>query len=250
MDEGWFGFNVPFVLSVDDSLLSSPVRAADPLGLDFETVVDNETGEEVGERPAVHVSLTEDETKTFERFVRPIAEIMSTLRVTENRWEFLDIAWGYFIKAFFSPSNLEQLLWHIVALEALLGERRQGVSSRIPRRIASILGRNEEDKKAIKKAVDELYNFRSDLVHGSKVSEEIYVGHLREARNIARRTLHWFIRYLDHIQTQMPSAKEEKVPTREDILTLLDLDHSGRLRVGKLVESLPSGFPNVPEWCQ
>ena len=89
---------------------------------------------------------------------------------------------GYFVKAFFTDSfekGLEQLLWNITALEALLGEKNDDLTESLARRISTILGTTKKEKKKIKKQFKELYNFRCALVHGIHFKEEIYIGHLR-----------------------------------------------------------------------
>lgn len=141
------------------------------------------------------------------------------------------------------------MLWHITTLEALLGEKGTGVTARLAGRIASILGRGEEEKTTVKKEFSELYNFRSDLVHGNRFKKEVYVGHLRNARDQARETLLWFLHYLDWVQTLISAnLPAEGIPTRGEILSLIDLDEHARNRLARLMQILPSDFPSVRSW--
>ena len=35
-----------------------------------------------------------------------------------------------------------------------------------------------------------------------------------------------------------------------DVIVLLDLEHTSRLRLGRLIVSVPDGFPHVREWIE
>ncbi len=52
------------------------------------------------------------------------------------------------VKAFFAE-GLEQLLWHITAIDALLGEDASGLKEKLARRTASILGKTEDEKEIV-----------------------------------------------------------------------------------------------------
>jgi hypothetical protein len=110
------------------------------------------------------------------------------------------------------------------------------------------LGKHDEESK---KQFGDLYDFRCDLVHGNVPEKEAYMGHLREARDLARRTLVWFLYYLDHIQAVI--AKDQSnvsLPSREDLLKLIDQDKETRNRLDWLTKNLPEGFPYVREWMK
>lgn len=248
LETGWRGFCVPFVLRLSDHLLDSPWLSPDFSRLEKRPVIDSDTGEEVGEEPLTYISVNGKGTDEFKGFIQGVNDLMCRLRPREKDWEFLDVAVGFFIKAFFAE-GLEQMLWHITTLEALLGEKGTGVIARLAGRIASILGKGEHEKTTVKKEFTELYSFRSDLVHGNRFKKEVYVGHLRNARDQARETLLWFLHYLDWVQTEISAnLPAEGIPTRGEILSLIDLDEHGRNRLGWLVKILPSDFPSVRSW--
>lgn len=250
LEKGWLGFGIPFVLRVDDNLLDSPRPVPDISKLETEPLIDAQTGEEIGEVPAVYIHLNKSETDSFKAFIKRAGNLLTSLRAKQNGWQFLEVALGNFIKAFFSE-GMEQMLWHITALEALLGERGEGVTDRMARRIASILGKNKNERKAIRKQFKELYVFRSDLVHGNPFQKQTYVGHLRDARNLSRRVLLWFLHYLCKIRAGIPfNHATENIPTREDMITLLDLDQNSRKHIRWLIDILPSEFPYVSEWVE
>ena len=136
-------------------------------------------------------------------------------------------------------------------MEALLGEKGEGVTKRLARRIAFILGKDEKERKTIKKRFKELYGFRCDLVHGNPFKDDIYQGHLRYARNLARLALLWFLHYLNNVLIRTQDYHpDERIPKREDILMLIDLDEQSRAHLNRLIDSLPPGFPYVPKWVE
>jgi len=199
--------------------------------------------------PAIYISFDAAETSTFKSFVEGTNSAFSVLKDKPNHWHFVDVALGNFIKAFFTPDRLNQMLWHTVTLEALLGEKGESMTKRLAKRIASILGSTNDERKEIEKQFEELYDFRSELVHGSQPEKDLYEGHLRKARALARRVLYWFINYLAHIRTLLPTGSfNEKVPERKDMLMLLDLDQNSRTRLAWLLANMPAGFPQVREW--
>jgi hypothetical protein len=242
----WSGFHVPFVLSVSSSLLHSPTTAPDLSALSTEPDVDSYTGEELGEVPIVLVSLNEIETDRFEAFIHRTGRSLSNIRGKHPQWEFVDIALDFVGKAFFAQP-LEQLLWHITALEALLGEETN-VTETLARRVALITGKTQREKTEIRKQVKQLYRFRSSLVHGKTNlrMSKIHQGHLRKARNFSRGVLVWFLSFLSAIQDHFG----ENVPTRDELYTLLELSETSRIRLGQLITIIPAQFPNVSEWME
>lgn len=86
-------------------------------------------------------------------------------------------------------------------------------------------------------AFEELYSFRSNLVHGNREildQNKIYVSHLRQARQIGRKTLIWFLDWLD-----------AGLPERTDLLSVLDMNGGRRSRVNWLIDNLSGKFPNI-----
>ena len=129
---GWMGFGIPFVMKCDDNLLASPSVVPNLSGLATEPVFDPRTDEEVGEKPAIYIYLDEQETETFEIFINRIDSMIEGLPLKQKNCRFLDIAFGNLTKGFFAE-GLDQLLWHIVTLEALVGEDREGLGTIIAR---------------------------------------------------------------------------------------------------------------------
>lgn len=243
---GWERFCMPVVLSTNDDLLIPPYSNPPLPPLTTQLVGD---GEELIEVPFVHLDLSKERTESFEEFVRRTDKLLSELKTQENQWDFFDRALGFFAKAFVAPDGPEQLLWHITMIEALLGENKEGITVRLARRLSRILGKVEEERKAIGKQFRELYDFRCNLVHGDNFEKKFYAAHLSNARSLARRTLLWFLHLLAEIQREFSrGASLESVLTRDEILVLLDLEEDERRRISRLAQSLPAKFPYVSGW--
>jgi len=246
---GWLGFGIPFVLRIHDNLLASPNHPPEIPHLETEPVIDSRTGEELREEPAFHIKLENGETASFKAFVEEVGNLLSNLQASSHPWKSLDLALQFFMKGFFAE-GMEQILWHITSLEALLGQEGAGLKKRLAGRISSILGADGPEREDICKRFEELYRFRSDLVHGNQFKEEVYAGHLRDARDFARKTLLWFLNCFSAIQAAIPEENSSSFPNCEDVLLLLDIKQETRIRLTKLVGRLPEHFPQVPEWLQ
>ncbi len=163
--------------------------------------------------------LDEKATIELERCVREDFGVINKL-LQEETWNFFKIALDYLLKAFLTDpyqSSAEQLLWHAVAIEALLGKTNdKELTDSLAKRLGRLLGHNTCEKERIKHNFKELYKIRSDLVHGNpwKDSSTLY---LYLARNLARRAC---LRYTElaasRIQKGMP------LPDREQIIAALD----------------------------
>lgn len=246
---GWDGFGLPFVISIDDDLLRSPSRMPNLDVLATEPIIDPDTDEEVGESPAQFIYLDQRETESFIVFVRHVESLIDPL--PRGKWKFIDIALNFMRKAFFSD-GLDQLLWHIAAVDALLGDSERGATKRIAKRLGLVLAEHSAGRKQIEEQFEELYKFRSTLVHGGDFSKNIYVGHLRWARDFARRALLWFLNCVNHVRANMPDVSNDL--KREDILYQIDLAGERLLRlhesvrVGQRLQQTYKHFPFVGEW--
>ena len=244
-----FGFKIPLVLRVDDNDLGRPQTAQDCSTLVTETVGNPYTGD-VGEIPHVIFSLNESRAAAFEEYIQRADKCLAHLRLEadDTHWPFLKVAVDNLIKAFFTD-ELEQLLWHITSLEALLGERGPGLTASLARRSAAILGRTENERKEWKKKFNDLYDLRSALVHGRQLKEDIYRKQLFEVRMMVLRVTICFVHYLGEIAAGINEGSwQSEIPKREDFLTLLDRSDADRDRLSALLSNLPTGFPGTPDW--
>lgn len=246
--QGWLGPKIPFSIRLSDNLLSAPQRAPIIISeLEMEPTLSPLTNEEWGEHPARYINLDEAETQSLASFIRHTDRLISSIGATQEVWPFLARALGFHVKGFFTK-GLEQLLWHITVLEALFGEDSPGTTRRLAKRIATVLGRSIEEQKQVRKRFEELYEFRSRLVHGDEFKKQIWEGHLREARDMASRSLLWFINFakvaLDTNRTRNPTD----LPNREELLALLDLQPKTVARLGAIIHAAPSSFPAINAW--
>lgn len=231
-----FGFETPFVIHVNDNDLQRPKSAPDCSALNSYGIkhVDPDTEEEY-KGHCVVFDLNESRVVAFEQCIKRADECLAHLEkkdcdtdstFRDTYWPFIKVAMGNLIKAFFSD-GLEQLLWHITALEALLSEPKQGVTASVARRIAAALGTSERERKKLRKQFKDLYDFRSDLVHGRDFDENIHRKQLFEARKMAMRVTIWFVHYLGMIAAKINEEPlGSKVPTHKDFLTVLDLSNA------------------------
>ena len=248
-DLPYLGFNVPFVVRVDDNALRSPRSAPDCSTLVTTPQIDLSTGDEY-ESPIFFFNLNESHVVAFEECIERTDECLRHLLTDDTHWPFLKVAIGNLIKAFFAD-GLEQLLWHVTVLETLLGERKQGVATSLAGRIAALLGTTQNKKKELRKQFGKLYDFRCSLVHGSEFKEDIQRKQLFEARMMARRVMIWFVHYFGDIAARVNEGSwQSEVPKREDFLILLDLSDSDRVRLSALLSNLPTGFPTAPAWSR
>jgi Apea-like HEPN len=234
-------FKTAFHLKSSNYLLDAPHWA--PV---IETY-DNETDEE--EQHWIFVD--DEELASFHLFVTQIFSILKRLRSARTEWLFIEVALLFLRIAFFSE-GLQQLLWHITVIEALLGEKKEGLTDSLGRRLASVLGKTEQERKGIKASFKEIYDLRSRLVHGDKslLTMKADDGPLVQARFLAIRTSVWFLHYLDHVlsETSINDRNEIGLPTREELLGVLDFKIESRERIKHLLKILPADFPRTSDW--
>lgn len=113
------------------------------------------------EGPIFHLDALETTLK-FEVELLTISYVFESVK---HQAPFIYAATRFMVKGFLS-AGLDQLLWHITAIEALLGENSGNLLDTLKRRLSMILGTTEKDRKATRKEFGELYDFRSRLVHG------------------------------------------------------------------------------------
>ena len=253
-----FGFNIPFVIRVDDNDLGRPQSAPDCSKLKSYILKGENptTGEEFN---AHHIlfDLNGPRFAAFEERIQRADECLGHLEKKDldpnlpsldTHWPFLKVAMGNMVKAFFTE-ELEQLLRHITALESLLGEQRRGLIESLARRSAAILGKTEAERRERRKQFKGLYDLRSNLVHGRKFKESVHRKQLFEARMMVLKVMIWFVHYLGEIAARnSDGAWQGDVPKREDLLLLLDLTDAERARLSYLLSNLPTGFPAAPDW--
>jgi len=235
------GFDVPALFKLDDNLLGHPSFAPDLsiLTTEPDIWIDPQSGEEI-EREKVPFLFyhTSKETDELRLFLESIGGILASLKRKGRGWEFIEVALGFLLKAFFSK-GVEQLLWHITVIESLLGENVVGLTDKLAERLSRIWGEGSTGT-----CFRELYDYRCNLVHGNEevLNNKINEDQLKEARNLARGTLSWFINYLCHL------LNSNKSPKRSKVLKVIDGDISGNVYLQSVADCLPPEFPVVRKW--
>lgn len=239
--------HIPFVLTLSESWLEVPRRGPATEELARDPQYDDE-GEETSDRPCYAFYFDDAATNKLEADLRQLATRLRLIERHQPAWRFMYTALGFLTKAF-ETKGVEQLLWHITAIEAILGQEEAGLTNALKRRIAEIFGRSAKEKKSFKKQFDDLYRFRSDLVHGNSEldDQKIMKGHLAESRDFARGVVAWATGFLAHVAKHYP-MDNQPIPTRENLLLMLDMDADERSAIGTLLQNAPQGFPAMEDW--
>jgi len=242
LDTGWDRFHVPFVITLHGNEIWAPNVLPDVKKLSTQPD-HNWDGEEIGERPVVSMFIEGAE------FRATIEEAGKTLKTLESHlskeWVFLDAALSYLVKGFFAD-GLDQLLWHFVAIECLLGDRDSSLTKRLAKRVAFVVADNDQGRARIRKLItspEGLYQLRSDLVHGNSelLQKKVYLGHLRETRELARKSVFWFLQTLGTFNERHAASR---MPTREELIAALDVFSDDKI-VASSVQAVMALFANL-----
>jgi hypothetical protein len=172
------------------------------------------------------------------------SKLLKIVERAKPHWDFVSVAMGYRGKAFLTEPSPEQLLWNIAVVDCLLSEKDE-VTQSMKRRIGNILGETEQERKTLRKDFEELYDFRSHLVHGKTFSKKIRDHHLLKARELASRIFAWFMDYLLWVDEDFHQRDigYEHYPRREELLCVLDFDRASLNRLNRFIGRLPTSFP-------
>jgi len=167
------------------------------------------------------------DTEEFEAFVRGV--LTARTAVTKNEdWYYFDLALSYRLKAWGAKEEAEQLLWNVVTLESLLGNREHIISG-VSRRLEAILGPRiglprtlvARADKGVKKLFSDLYDVRCELVHGRRL-EKANSDHPRVASVLARKALVKMLCLLNSLAQMVETGRLGRLPSRDEILDKLD----------------------------
>jgi hypothetical protein len=238
----WMGFTVPFSFTVNDDVFERP-RFIPPLP-NLDRVPDEIEG---GDGPEFPIVVDRKDEARLRSLVEKGQKAFGIIDQINPLWNFVEIAMGYLAKAFLTADDLDQLLWHVAALDALISEENTGVRQVMRPRIGAILGTDASIKKKILRQFDELYAFRSSLVHGKSYTTKAEFHHLAEARDLAKEVLLWFLDYLIWIDTDLSGRgiTHDRYPKRMELLTVLDLEKAALDRISLFTQNLPSNFPRL-----
>jgi hypothetical protein len=242
---------IPFFITASDVTTSWPIKAPDLSVLTFQPVIDSETGETTGDEPANGTWKDGGETKEFVARVTAFEELIgAVLDDLPEVWQFMNTALHFFVKAFIGPDNWESLLWYVTAIEALVGEDKPGLTKLLKKRVSLVIGTTKNERKAVAEKFDKIYEFRCQLVHGKTPlhDSEVFQGHLGEVHDMARRMAIWMLHFL--LSIRRSPALGGELPSRENVLAMLEMDESTRNQFSAILPSLPPGFPDVAAWKQ
>ncbi|MGV7222781.1 MAG: hypothetical protein ACQ9MH_14790 [Nitrospinales bacterium] len=235
----WQGFEIPFILQVDNNLLRAPRRSPDFSKLRLVTYFERYFNQNIT-YPESAFTFDYHEIDKFKNFIRDIDQRLSILKLHSEAWNFVDSALGFFLKAFFTK-GVEQLLWHIISMEALLSEKGESTTKALANKASLILGNAENTN--VGKDIRGLYDFRSAIVHGRIHDSTVWVGELFKARTYSRKILIWFLNCLSLIAKGLPQDIEPaEIPSKDMILKFIDLDHNSRKLLSNV---LPDKFPQI-----
>ncbi len=243
----WFPCQIPFAIALDDDLLNVPCSAPNLALLATEPDYDSSTGEERDwERKCIATSFDEAETNEFVSRVSYIAQCYNLIDPLPTEWEFFGIATRFLTKAFIDDET-EQLLWHIVAMDALLGTPNE--TKRLAKRIAAVLESDSSAREKVSQDFMVLYDIRSKAIHGKPPKKEARLIHLRQARVIARRCTFFVLNCLANLKAECLRLGIS-LPSRDEIIRILDANPAELDRTKTLLEVMPAGFPHVQEWIR
>lgn len=237
-------FFIPFVIISDDDLISSPYGRGGLWGGVMRPQNSPNFFVHTYEAENILFGIDLNENK-FKSFINDIDRVINEINIEENKIEFLELSLNSYVKSFFSE-GLEELLWQMISMEALVGDKgdsQEGLMKRIGQRILFTLSENDKDGKEIKRDFVELYKFRSSLVHGTKIKNTIYLSNLKKGRNLARKILLWFLYFLAYLRKE--SRGSDLKITKEDILAIIDFSRHTEKKFNEIFSILPSNFPHI-----
>jgi hypothetical protein len=172
---------------------------------------------------------------------------VDSIRPQAALWEYAETALNFLLKGFLSE-GFDQLLWNMVAMEAVAGQRG-GSTRSLAARIARVCANDHVDEERVRSRFDALRDLRDQLVHGNPrlAKRQVFEGHLAEARDMARGSVLWMLNYIHHA-VRSAQAANGRLPSRDDLLTILDVAWDLRERADALWQGLPGSFPQVAEW--
>jgi hypothetical protein len=171
--------------------------------------------------------LDAQDTSEFEKFLLAVLDARGRIAETKSCawWE---LSLSFLLKAW-NSNGLDQLLWEVVAIEALLGDRQE-ILAGIKRRIEVLLGPQiplpgtvgkHKDSASTKRLFDELYDLRSKLVHGAPL-ESAEENSLQIGLGLAREVVTRMLVILSKLAGLLANKKLDRFPARAEVLEALD----------------------------
>lgn len=228
-DEQDYGFTIPFRLWFADSPLMGlrgvPSEISHPSSYETGTLDADE----------VTTRLTEIEREWV--YLRP--------RLNRLGWEFYGVAVSQLVRGVMS-TGLDALLPYSTVLEALLGDERSRTEV-VRSRLRAIFDGSAHDGNKAAEQFKNGYKLRSQMVHGALEDYEGLDGvfsHVRQLARLTGRTSGWFLRLLANLARRLDVIEDTgPSPTREDLMTYIDLDAPRRARLCRLIPLADQSWP-------
>lgn len=220
--DGWVKISVPFIIRANENPLVAPPPAPPIENLAYQPALDAD-GEEVGEQPTTLIHLAAQQTAKFEQSIRNVHGQLEKIHSIGEQWQFVDLGLNYLIKGYFSE-GIEQLIWHIISLEALLGEERTEIVERISTRVSALYSEDRERRLAAARDFKTLYEMRCSYVHGRSFKKQMDSNHLWKGRELAYTIAIRMLDLLSQLAEKVNAGILTEVPTRKQVLEMLYAD--------------------------
>ena len=185
-------------------------------------------------RSVYQYKLSNSGRDDFIDFVGKIENVLSEALRKEGS-DFLDFALRYYNFAKERETNEDKLIDYMIVFEALYLKENIELEYRLSNRVAALLGEDEQKRREISSNIKDLYNLRSNLVHGSlfeyKIRQE-EVDKIAESQSSFRKDdITKFRRnyFKDRYAAQSFYRRIELSPPSEEIKRLFDEWYDGKI---------------------
>lgn len=154
----------------------------------------------------------------------------------DKKFLYLRNAMYYYRKAKLEELTNTKLILFFICLEALFSNNSQEIRYRFANRLATLIGRNNEERVTISDDGNNIYNTRSNIVHGREttVNEES----IAKIDEWITKSFRYFFALIEHY------------PQHEDLLKFLDrtlLDSNAFEQLKKYTNSIDQSFTELEE---
>ncbi len=189
----WQPFRVPWTYTISRHVFGFPPRAPDPDVLNW-TLAGN-PDEDPFDVPAVLNYFEEKNRPSLQEFVSKWWELVK--RVAPLGKEALtgfNPRIEHFFMRGFHERRIDQLLWHVTAIDAAVGKGSANAASTLARRIFA-LTKNSKLSEEFKKVH---YRRRSELIHGKDLGDtDLWESDLAAVRRVARTVIVTLMEFVD-----------------------------------------------------
>jgi Apea-like HEPN len=233
-------FGNPIVIESEVGWQLERIQWADPM-------IDIREDEEI---PRSDYDVKPEETERFlaylqffDKAIGPAADFSAFRIASRRHLRALSIGGPYVAHA--DDEYEDALLQYVFALEALLGGENAAIADKIATRCAWVVGIDDDERRRTFKAVKELYDLRSAVVHGDSVANakrkraRASAPDLEAVRDLVRRAL------LGVLATRQTVQSNDEV---QQLLSSASVDRGAQERIGSTVETAREMIEPLPNW--